>query len=85
MHKLLKQKTSGHIFVWTPQLAERSDMEPYELAPPSSQVQENTSENSVNTSAEESTPDPLEDAKAAFRRQVGKVGRKPSQKTSGGQ
>lgn len=28
--KLLRQKWSGHIFVWSEQLAARDDMEPYE-------------------------------------------------------
>jgi len=30
MTRLLKQKGSGHIYVWTPILADRPDMEPYE-------------------------------------------------------
>jgi hypothetical protein len=83
MQKLLRQKTSGHIFVWTPQLAERSDMEPYErdAAP---KEQENTSENLSNTSAESKPADPLKDAKAAFRRQVAKPGPRTSARTSGG-
>lgn len=33
MRKLLRQKTSGHIYVWTEGLAKRDDMEPYEEAP----------------------------------------------------
>jgi len=33
MRKLLRQKGSGHIYVWTPQLAEREDMEPHEEGP----------------------------------------------------
>ena len=33
MRKLLRQKGSGHIYVWTPQLAQRDDMEPHEQGP----------------------------------------------------
>lgn len=73
MTKLLRQIPSGHIYVWTENLASRDDMEPYELPV----VAENTSENPVEASAEEPPAEGLDDAKAAFRRQVSKVGRKP--------
>lgn len=48
--KLLKQKGSGHVYVWTPFLAERSDMEPYEpqvpqlISPPELEVVESVAE-----------------------------------------
>lgn len=32
--KLLRQKWSGHVFVWSEQLAARDDMEPYEPETP---------------------------------------------------
>jgi hypothetical protein len=48
--KLLKQKGSGAIYVWTQFLAERSDMEPYEpqvpqlITPPEPEVVEPVAE-----------------------------------------
>jgi len=48
--KLLKQKGSGAIYVWTQFLAERSDMEPYEpqvpqlISPPEPEVVEPVAE-----------------------------------------
>ena len=33
MRKLLRQTWSGHIYVWTENLANRPDMEPYEDSP----------------------------------------------------
>lgn len=59
MARLLKQKGSGHIFVWTPQLAERSDMEPYEPPTPA--------QNPVVSSKE--LP-PLDDALSVFQQEV---------------
>jgi len=82
MAKLLKQTTTGHIYMWTENLASRSDMEVYYPTPALASEPENTSENPVNTSADEPETD-LEVAKAAFRRQVTKLGRKPSSRTSG--
>jgi len=78
--RYLKQTTTGHIYVWTENLATRPDMQEYTPAPASTE-QENPSENLENTSAE--VPEPsIEDAKAAFRRQVKKGFVKPKQ-TSG--
>lgn len=71
------------IYVWTPQLAERSDMEPYEPPVPQPKCAENTSENPISASAEASPDEPLEAAKAAFRRQVSRVRRKPASKELG--
>ena len=80
MHtKLLKQIHTGHIYVWTENLASRDDMEPYERP----QVTENTSENPVEASAEQSPDTDLQGAVEAFRRQVTKAGRKPTKKSSG--
>ena len=59
-------------------------MELYEPAPVKVVAEENTSENPSNTSAETAPANDLESAKAAFRRQVGKAGRKTSARTSGG-
>jgi HAMP domain-containing protein len=82
MHKLLKQKTTGHIYVWTENLAARDDMEDYALTPEPAQAQENTSENQATTSAEVPPATELEAAKAAFRRQVTRAPRKPRTATS---
>lgn len=79
--RYLKQTTTGDIFVWTPQLASRPDMQEHVPASAVAEEQENPSENSENASAE--VPEPsIEDAKAAFRRQVKKGFKKPQQ-TSG--
>lgn len=76
MPRLLRQKTSGFVYVWTANLATRDDMEEYDPAPKAAVEPENTSENSPSTSADE--PDTsIEDAKAAFRRQVRKGFPKP--------
>lgn len=76
MPRLLKQKTTGFIYVWTANLATRDDMEEVEQAPVNTAEQENTSENSPSASADEPQAS-IEDAKAAFRRQVRKGFRKP--------
>jgi len=76
MPRLLKQKNSGFIYMWTPQLAARDDMEEVPVAPKVDVEEVNTSDNSSSTSAD--APDTsVEDAKAAFRRQVTKGFRKP--------
>jgi hypothetical protein len=90
MQKLLKQKTSGFIYVWTAFLAARDDMELYE--PPPKEVAaapekpvtktENTSQNPEQASANDKPEDDLSSAMTAFRRQVSKAGRKPSTKSS---
>jgi hypothetical protein len=83
MPKLLKQTTTGTIYVWTERLAERPDMEPYE--PP--QRAEIPNENTEKASAETTPPEPrpeLQDAIEAFRRQVSKGSRKGI-KTSAGE
>jgi hypothetical protein len=82
MQKLLKQKTSGHIYVWTANLAARDDMEDYTPALEPVQAPENTSENQATTSAEVPPAPELEAAKAAFRRQVTRAPRKPRTATS---
>lgn len=69
MSKLLRQTTSGFIYVWTPQLAERSDMEPFEP--------ENTRENSKTTDETPKVEPDVSKAVEAFRAAVGKPGRKP--------
>lgn len=82
MPQFLRQKTSGFIYVWTANLAARDDMEVYDPAPEAAVEPENTSENPVNTSADEPAHD-LEVAKAAFRRQVTRAPRKATARTSG--
>lgn len=86
MQKLLKQKTTGHIYVWTANLAARDDMEEYAPAPtptPAPDIEpENTSENQATTSAEVPPAQELDAAKAAFRRQVTRAPRKPRTATS---
>ncbi len=67
MARLLKQKGSGHIFVWTPQLAERSDMEPYEPPAPAAPDPETPAQNPVVSSKE--LP-PLDEALAVFQQEV---------------
>lgn len=76
--------------MWTPQLAERDDMELYE--PPAKEAPkapeepvtktENTSQNPEQASADEKPEDDLSSAMTAFRRQVSKAGRKSSTKSS---
>ena len=82
MPKLLRQKTSGFIYVWTENLASRDDMEEYIPSPAPAIEPENTSENPDNTSADEPA-ESLELAKAAFRRQVTRAPRKTPSRTSG--
>lgn len=90
MQKLLRQKTTGTIYVWTPLLAERHDMEIYTPPPKDTPKQpveqapeaENTSQNLEQASADEKPKDDLSEAMTAFRRQVSKVGRKPATKSS---
>lgn len=76
--KLLKQVPSGHIFVWTENLASRPDMVPYEPVIPS----ENPKEASAETIQPEERPT-LEDAVESFRRQVAKAPKR-GLKTSAG-
>jgi hypothetical protein len=73
--RFLKQKPSGYIYGWTPQLAERADMEPYE-PPPVERPAETTSQNPTQASAA-SMPEDVSSAAELFRRQVTKMGRKP--------
>jgi len=40
MRKLLRQKGSGHLYVWSPQLAARDDMEEVEVQQPTAKVEE---------------------------------------------
>jgi len=79
--RYLKQTTTGHIYVWTANLASRPDMEEHFPAPVAADQPENTSENSVNASADQEPAD-IEVAKAAFRRQVTRP-RKTAARTSG--
>jgi len=86
MRKLLKQKTTGTIYVWTENLAQRPDMELYVPEPklpaePEPQP-ENTSQNPTQASADQEPDNELSTAITAFRRQVSKAGRKPSTKSS---
>ena len=74
--KLLKQKGSGSIYVWTEALAQRSDMEPYERPVSKPVVEENTNENQEPVAAEPSPAPDIADALAAFRKDVPKLGRK---------
>lgn len=77
MQKLLKQTTTGNIFVWTEQLASRADMVPHEPEAPA--AQENPNENS-ETAQSDTAPGPgIEDAIDAFKREAGKTGRKTKQ------
>lgn len=68
MPKLLKQTTSGFIYIWTPQLAQRSDMEPYEL--------ENTRDNVAQEEPPPAMDASLAKAVETFRKEVGR-GRRP--------
>jgi hypothetical protein len=75
MQKLLRQKTSGHIYVWTEALASRDDMEPYEpQAKPA--PEQNPNENSETAQPETVADLGIEDALEAFRKEVRKPGRK---------
>lgn len=77
MQKLLRNIKTNAIFVWTPQLAARDDMVPYEPQPPA--VQENPNEN-PETAQSDTAPGPgIEDALKAFRKEAGKPGRKSKQ------
>ena len=69
--KLLKQIPSGHIYPWTPQLAERGDMVPFE--------QENTRENPKEAAAPVTPTSEVSAAIEAFRASR-KVGRKAKPK-----
>lgn len=81
--KLLKQKGTGDIFVWTEHLATRDDMEEFarDQAPAVESKQAaaeiNPSENCLKASEDEPNAE-LAAAKAAFRKQASKVGRKPA-------
>lgn len=82
MTKLLRQKGSGTIYVWTRFLAERDDMEPYE-APAAPQI---PNENTAEASAEPTPPEPrpeLSEAIESFRRQVAKSPRRGLKTTAG--
>lgn len=77
MQRLLKQTTTGHIFVWTENLASRPDMVPFEREIPS----ENRQEASAETPPQERPT--LQDAVESFRRQVAKAPKR-GLKTSAG-
>ena len=80
--KLLKQKGTGDIYVWTEYLAARDDMEELVRGEPVAQEQEvaeeegNPSENPVTETAEPAVEEGLAEAAAAFRKAVSKPGRK---------
>ena len=79
--KLLKQKGTGDIFVWTEHLAARDDMEeftPGTAAAPEQAVSDagNTSENPDTETAEPAVDEGLAGAAEAFRKAVSKPGRK---------
>jgi hypothetical protein len=69
MTKLLKQIPSGYIYVWTPLLAERADMVPFE--------QENTRENPVVEAAVAQPEPEVSKAIEAFRAKHGGRKAKP--------
>lgn len=82
--KLLKQTTSGSIYVWTKILAQRDDMEDYIVVPPEpvQSLEKPVEVNQELTTEEESTPEPSDEdiktlAKAVL---IKKPGRKPSGK-----
>lgn len=79
MTKLLRQTTTGTVYVWTERLAERPDMEPYER--PS--APEIPNENTAQASAETEPRPELSEAIEAFRRQVSKSSRKGTKTTAG--
>jgi hypothetical protein len=82
--KLLKQTTTGDIFVWTENLAARDDMVEFtrgEAPAPTEPVETpadegNPSENSGTETAEPAVEEGLADAAEAFRKAVSKPGRK---------
>lgn len=79
--KLLKQKGTGDIYVWTEGLAERDDMEEFTRgeAPPAPEMpaeEGNPSENPDTETAEPAVEEGLADAAEAFRKSVSKPGRK---------
>lgn len=78
--KLLKQTTTGDIYVWTAQLAERHDMVEFTReatpAPVAEADEGNPSENPVTETAEPAVDEGLADAAEAFRKSVSKPGRK---------
>lgn len=79
MPKLLKQITSGHIYVWTENLASRPDMVLYDPEIPS----ENRQEASAETPTPEERPT-LQDAVESFRRQVAKAPKRGLKTSAGG-
>jgi len=78
MQKLLKQKTSGHIYVWTAALAQRDDMEPYEPQAKPAQEQ-NPNENSETAKPEIKESLGIQDALEVFKKEAIKPVRKPKQ------
>lgn len=76
MQKLLKQKGSGHIYVWTPALAARDDMEPFDPQPKAVEKQ-NPNENPETAQPETKAGPSIEDALAAFKKEATKPVRKP--------
>jgi hypothetical protein len=80
MQKLLKQKTTGNVFMWTPMLAARPDMEPYE-PPPKPVEEENTNENPETAEPEITESLSIEDALEVFKKEAIKPVRKPKQQT----
>jgi len=75
MQRLLKQTTTGYIYVWTAALAERPDMEPYEPEPAPPPPEEPKPETPAQNSDCEADPQ-LEEAIEIFRREVTKPGRR---------
>lgn len=85
---MLKQITTGQMYPWTEQLAQRADMVVVEVgvpipapapAPePVVEIAENTSQNPINASAEVTPEDSMSKVVESFRRQVTKSGRKPA-------
>lgn len=73
MPRFLKQTTSGAIFIWQPQLAERADMVPYEP--------EITSENPSKVEPQPEQDTALAKAIHSFRKEVTRK-RKPKAETS---
>ena len=79
--KLLKQKGTNDIYVWTENLAARDDMEEFTRgeapAVPEMPTDEgNPSENPDTETAEPAVDEGLADAAEAFRKSVSKPGRK---------
>ena len=73
--KLLKQTTSGAIYVWTASLAARSDMVPYEPEPQAGE--QNPNENPNSAQPETAQPVGIEDAIKSFRKEAGKRKKQP--------